>query len=99
MTTDSRLIEAARIQSVAADTNPRYHAIIDAFARRTGYGIIINTSFNVRGEPIVCTPEDGYRCFMGTEMDYLVMGDFLFKKEEQPQYADRDYWQQKYELD
>jgi carbamoyltransferase len=90
---------SARIQSVNKEVNPRYWQLIDAFRRRTGYGVIVNTSFNVRGEPIVCTPEDAYRCFMGTEMDYLVMGDFLFKKEEQPHYEDRDYWQQKYELD
>lgn len=90
---------SARIQSVNKNVNPRYWQLIEAFRQRTGYGVIVNTSFNVRGEPIVCNPEDAYRCFMGTEMDYLVMGDFLFKKEEQPQYADRDYWQQKYELD
>jgi carbamoyltransferase len=90
---------SARIQSVNREVHPRYWQLIDAFRRRTGYGVIVNTSFNVRGEPIVCTPEDAYRCFMGTEMDYLVMGDFLFKKEEQPRYDDRDYWQQKYELD
>ncbi len=90
---------SARIQSVNKEVNPKYWQLIDTFRQRTGYGVIVNTSFNVRGEPIVCTPEDAYRCFMGTEMDYLVMGDFLFKKEDQPQYADRDYWQQKYELD
>ena len=90
---------SARIQSVNKNVNPRYWQLIDAFRRRTGYGVIVNTSFNVRGEPIVCSPEDAYRCFMGTEMDYLVMGDFLFKKEDQPHYTDRDYWRQKYELD
>jgi carbamoyltransferase len=90
---------SARIQSVNKDINPRYWQLIDTFRQHTGYGVIVNTSFNVRGEPIVCTPEDAYRCFMGTEMDYLVMGDFLFKKEEQLQYDNRDYWQQKYELD
>jgi carbamoyltransferase len=90
---------SARIQSVNKEVHPKYWQLINAFRQRTGYGVIVNTSFNVRGEPIVCTPEDAYRCFMGTEMDYLVMGDYLFKKEEQPQYADRDYWQQKYELD
>jgi carbamoyltransferase len=90
---------SARIQSVNKEVNPRYWQLIDTFRQRTGYGVIVNTSFNVRGEPIVCTPVDAYRCFMGTEMDYLVMGDFLFKKEEQPHFADRDYWQQKYELD
>jgi len=59
----------------------------------------VNTSFNVRGEPIVCTPEDAYRCFMRTEMDYLVMGDFLFKKEEQPQWKEEEDWRKEYELD
>jgi len=90
---------SARIQSVNKEVHPKYWQLIDTFRQKTGYGVIVNTSFNVRGEPIVCSPEDAYRCFMGTEMDYLVMGDFLFKKEEQPHYADRDYWQQKYELD
>ena len=90
---------SARIQTVSREINPRYWQLIDTFRQHTGYGVIVNTSFNVRGEPIVCTPEDAYRCFMGTEMDYLVMGDFLFKKEEQPYYADRNYWKQKYELD
>jgi len=90
---------SARIQTVNREINPRYWQLIDIFRQRTGYGVIVNTSFNVRGEPIVCTPEDAYRCFMGTEMDYLVMGDHLFKKEEQPHYEDRDYWKQKYELD
>ncbi len=90
---------SARIQSVNKEVHPKYWQLIDTFRQRTGYGVIVNTSFNVRGEPIVCSPEDAYRCFMGTEMDYLVMGDFLFKKEEQPHYADRDYWKQKYELD
>jgi carbamoyltransferase len=90
---------SARIQSVNREVNQRYWKLIDAFRQRTSFGVIVNTSFNVRGEPIVCTPEDAYRCFMGTEMDYLVLGDFLFKKEEQPRFADRDYWKQKYELD
>jgi carbamoyltransferase len=90
---------SARIQSVNKEIHPRYWQLIDAFRQRTGYGVVVNTSFNVRGEPIVCTPEDAYRCFMGTEMDYLAMGDFLFKKEAQPRYDDRDYWQQRYELD
>jgi carbamoyltransferase len=90
---------SARIQSVNKDLHPKYWQLIDAFRQRTGYGVIVNTSFNVRGEPIVCSPEDAYRCFMGTEMDYLVMGNFLFRKEEQSQYDDRNYWKQKYELD
>ncbi|MDT8422017.1 MAG: carbamoyltransferase [Desulfuromonadales bacterium] len=90
---------SARIQSVSQETHPKYWQLIEVFRQHTGYGLIVNTSFNVRGEPIVCTPEDAYRCFMATEMDYLVIGDFLFSKNEQPHYADRDYWQQKYQLD
>jgi len=62
-------------------------------------GIIINTSFNVRGEPIVCTPEDAYRCFMRTEMDYLVLGSFLLRKEDQPPWQDKGNWRQDYVLD
>ncbi len=75
---------SARIQSVSKETNPRYWQLIEAFRRLTGYGLVVNTSFNVRGEPIVCSPADAFRCFMGTEMDYLVMGDYLFKKSDQP---------------
>ena len=90
---------SARIQSVSAETNPSYHALIKAFGERTGYGIVINTSFNVRGEPIVCTPEDAYRCFMRTEMDYLVLGPFLLKKTEQPNWEDKENWQETFVLD
>lgn len=90
---------SARIQSVNAETNPRYHALIQAFAERTGYPIVINTSFNVRGEPIVCTPEDAYRCFMRTEMDYLVLGSFLLKKTDQPNWEDKENWQETFALD
>ncbi|MBN1339060.1 MAG: carbamoyltransferase [Bacteroidales bacterium] len=74
---------SGRLQSVNRKTNPRYWSVISEFKKLTGYGIIVNTSFNVRGEPIVCTPEDAYRCFMGTEMDYLVMGNYLFDKSQQ----------------
>ena len=80
---------SARIQTVHVDTNPRYHALLRALEARTGHGILINTSFNVRGEPIVCTPEDAYRCFMGTEMDVLSLGPFVLRAEDQPGYADR----------
>ncbi len=90
---------SARIQTVHKDTNPRYHALISAFKAKTGCGLVVNTSFNVRGEPIVCTPEDAYRCFMRTEMDYLVLGDFLFAKTEQPTFRDEGDWQSEYELD
>ncbi len=75
---------SCRLQSVSKNTNPRFHELISAFKDYTGYGMVINTSFNVRGEPIVCTPADAYRCFMSTEMDYLVIGDMLFDKKTQP---------------
>jgi len=75
---------SARVQTVHKETNPRYWAMINAFKERTGYGLVVNTSFNVRGEPIVCTPEDAYRCFMNTEMDYLVLDNYVFSKEDQP---------------
>jgi carbamoyltransferase len=81
---------SARIQSVSRKTHERYWKIIDAFRRRTGYGVIVNTSFNVRGEPIVCTPADAYRCFMTTEMDYLVMENVLFDKALQPPWSAED---------
>ena len=74
---------SARVQTVSARTNPRFHALISAFDAITGCGLVVNTSFNVRGEPIVCTPEDAYRCFMRTEMDYLVLGSMLLSKKEQ----------------
>jgi len=90
---------SARIQTVSREENPRYHALISEFERLTGYGVIVNTSFNVRGEPIVCTPEDAYRCFMRTEMDYLVLGPFLVDKKAQPQLEDRQDWRQEYKLD
>jgi carbamoyltransferase len=90
---------SARIQSVSKNTNPRFWQVINAFKQRTGYGLIVNTSFNVRGEPIVCTPDDAYRCFMRTEMDYLVMGDYLFKKEDQPQWEEKNNWRDEFQLD
>ncbi len=74
---------SARVQTVSKATNERYWKLLDAFEKKTGYGLLVNTSFNVRGEPIVCTPDDAYRCFMATEMDCLVMGNFIFLKEEQ----------------
>jgi len=74
---------SARIQTVSRDTNPLYWEIIEAFRKRTGCPVIVNTSFNVRGEPIVCTPEDSYRCFMRTEMDYLVLENFVLSKDRQ----------------
>jgi len=90
---------SARIQSVSKNTNPRYWKLINKFKELTGYGVIVNTSFNVRGEPIVCTPEDGFRCFMRTEMDYLVMGDYLFNKKEQKALMNDINWQEKFKLD
>jgi len=85
---------SARIQSVSRDTNPRYHALISAFEEQTGCPVIINTSFNVRGEPIVGTPSDAYRCFMRTEMDYLVLGPFLLAKTDQPMWSESDSWRE-----
>jgi carbamoyltransferase len=90
---------SARIQTVSREENPRYHELLAEFERQTGYGVIVNTSFNVRGEPIVCTPEDAYRCFMRTEMDYLVLGPFLIDKRVQPPFADRGNWRQDFQLD
>jgi carbamoyltransferase len=90
---------SARIQTVSRATNPRYHDLIGAFERLTGCAVIINTSFNVRGEPIVCTPEDAYRCFMRTEMDCLVLEDFLLRKEAQPSWSDKGDWRRQYALD
>ena len=84
---------SARIQSVGPESNPRYHRLLQAFEELTGCGVLVNTSFNVRGEPIVCTPTDAYRCFMRTEMDYLVLGPFLLKKEDQPAWQDGENWQ------
>ncbi|MDH3646097.1 MAG: carbamoyltransferase [Gammaproteobacteria bacterium] len=90
---------SARIQTVHADTNPAYHRLLRAFEARTGCGVLVNTSFNVRGEPIVCTPEDAYRCFMRTEMDYLVIENFLLDKSDQPDWEKDDSWQDEFELD
>jgi carbamoyltransferase len=90
---------SARVQTVSPETNPRFHALIKAFEQLTGYGVIVNTSFNVRGEPIVCTPEDAYRCFMRTEMDYLVLGSCLLDKKTQPEWKEKSNWKQDYVLD
>lgn len=90
---------SARIQTVHKETNPRYYELINEFKKLTGYGVIVNTSFNVRGEPIVCTPEDAYRCFMRTEMDFLVTGNILFRKSEQPEWQKTDNWKEEFKLD
>lgn len=90
---------SARIQTVHESTNPRYYSLIKSFEKQTGYSLLVNTSFNVRGEPIVCTPYDAYRCFMSTEMDYLVIGDFVYVKTEQPNHDERDKWRVKFKMD
>jgi len=90
---------SARIQTVHKETNARYWELINAFKQKTGYGLLVNTSFNVRGEPVVCTPEDAYRCFMRTEMDYLVIGDYLFTKTEQPNWNEKEKWMEEFKLD
>ncbi len=89
---------SARIQTVHSDTNPRYHALISAFKDRTGCPLVVNTSFNVRGEPIVCTPEDAFRCFMGTDIELLVIENTILRKEDQDPALAEDY-KSKYELD
>jgi len=90
---------SARVQTVSARTNPRYHHLIRAFQQRTGCPTLVNTSFNVRGEPIVCTPEDAYRCFLRTEMDVLVLENQLLLKEEQPSRPQDENWKEEFELD
>lgn len=90
---------SARVQTVSRSTNPRYWGLIDTFHRTQGCALLVNTSFNVRGEPIVCTPSDAYICFMRTEMDYLVVGDFLFSKADQPFWAEEKDWREEFALD
>lgn len=90
---------SARIQTVDRRDNPRYHALISRFKERTGFGVVVNTSFNVRGEPIVCSPEDAYLCFMRTEMDVLVLEDIILFKEDQPKLEDDTDWRTQFELD
>ncbi len=90
---------SARIQTVHKETNPRYWQLINTFKTKTDYGIVVNTSFNVRGEPIVCTPEDAYKCFMRTEMDYLVVNNFLLSKTMQPDWENREKWKEKFNKD
>lgn len=90
---------SARIQTVDAARNPRYHRLLTAFEELTGCGLVVNTSFNVRGEPIVCTPDDAYRCFMRTDMDLLVLGNHLLQKTEQPPWPEEDEWRDRFELD
>jgi carbamoyltransferase len=89
----------ARLQTAHKETNPRFWKLLHAFKRLTGYSVMVNTSFNVRGEPIVNTPEDAYRCFMRTDMDYLVIGDFIFDKSVQPAWKEKDDWKNEFTLD
>jgi len=89
---------SARIQTVHKETNPKYHALLTRFKEKTDCSVVVNTSFNVRGEPIVCTPEDAFRCFMGTEMDMLVVGNCLLEKDDQSIELIGDY-SNKYKLD
>jgi carbamoyltransferase len=90
---------SARIQTVRREENPRYYDLIKAFYDLTGCPVIVNTSFNVRGEPIVCTPEEAYRCFMRTEMDYLVLETFLLEKRRQPKWEEERDWRSEFQLD
>lgn len=90
---------SARVQSVNRETNPRYWTLISEFKKQTGCGVIVNTSFNVRGEPIVCTPDDAYRCFMRTDMDFLVLGNYMLDKKEQPVLAEQSDWRAEFAVD
>jgi carbamoyltransferase len=90
---------SARIQTVAREDNPLYYDLLKAFEARTGCPVLVNTSFNVRGEPIVCTPEDAYRCFMRTHLDYLALGPFLLNKKAQPEWKEAKDWRQEFQLD
>ena len=90
---------SARVQTVDEETNPRYYRLLKSFDELTGCPVLVNTSFNVRGEPIVCTPSDAYRCFMRTEMDYLVLGNCLLNKREQPERPADESWKDEFELD
>jgi len=85
--------------SYKSEEHPRFHAILEAFERRTGCAVLVNTSFNVRGEPIVCTPLDAYRCFRRTDMDALVLGQFLLERGAQPEFAESEDWKKEFVLD
>ena len=90
---------SARIQTVNPEQNPRFYQLLKAFDELTGCAVMINTSFNVRGEPIVCTPSDAYRCFMRTEMDALVLGSHVLEKRDQPKFVDSADWRREFVLD
>ncbi len=90
---------SARIQTVSEDQNKPFYELLKAFKQKTDCSVLVNTSFNVRGEPIVCTPKDAYTCFMRTEMDYLVVGNYVMKKEDQPKWQEKENWRETFELD
>jgi carbamoyltransferase len=90
---------SARVQTVNRDTNPNYYDLLRKFERITGCGVLVNTSFNVRGEPIVCTPEDAYRCFMRTDIDHLVLWPFILDKQAQPEWKETSDWRSEFQLD
>ena len=90
---------SARVQTVHRETNPRYHALLEAFEAKTGCAVLVNTSFNVRGEPIVCSPEDAYRCFMRTEMDVLVLENCVLYKVRQEPLPEDTGWREEFVLD
>jgi len=90
---------SARIQTVSRDGNGRIYDLAKAFQKKTGCGVLVNTSFNVRGEPIVCRPQEAYACFMRTDMDYLVLGDLLLDKKAQPKPKEDKSWMEEFELD
>jgi len=90
---------SARVQTVSRDTSPDYYDLLKEFEKQTGCAVLVNTSFNVRGEPIVCTPEDAYRCFMRTHIDYLVVGPYLLAKDGQPEWKEEGDWRKEFQLD
>lgn len=90
---------SARVQTIHEETNPRYYRLLKSFETQTGYAVLVNTSFNVRGEPIVCTAEDAYRCFMRTEMDVLVLENCVLYKSDQTPLAEDTDWKKEFELD
>jgi carbamoyltransferase len=90
---------SSRIQTVSQQMNPKYWKLINAFKNLTGYGLIVNTSFNVRGEPPVCTPMEAYNCFMSTDMDYLVIGNYFFEKTAQPDWENKEKWITTFKMD
>ena len=90
---------SARLQTVTRDAHAEFYDLLAEFDRQTGCPVLINTSFNVRGEPIVCNPEDAYKCFMRTNMDLLVLGNHILRKQDQPEFSEDVDWRELYELD